>query len=304
MPITVSLLDYLHSERLLNVYGQKCKRKYRDGHECSRSKILVESKRFKQDNYELKCPTHGLPTSIRDGSFFAHKKLSISRVLYTVHHYAATCSTSAIKKLSPHIKLDNQTLTGILTELQKRMMETLEKYRPLYDKSDEVEIDEMWADWEAYDEKVGPSKRKQKMRYGTWLLGIINRSRTKLWIEVMPNRKKKTIEKILTPMFKKVWFGRINVFTDALTSYEYLKEKNRHHVINKDRDGFGRIVKLGEDNYLHINVNTIENNWKLLRDHLKLRNAYTYPKHMQFHVAEYLYNFYKLDWFDLIRLET
>jgi hypothetical protein len=244
-----------------------------------------------------------LSTSIRDGSFFAHKKLSITRVLYTVHHYAAACSTSTIVKLSPEINIDNQTLTHILTELQKRMWEKLAKYKPVFDKSDEVEIDEMWANWEMYDEKRGPLIRKQNMRSGTWLLGIINRTRTKLWIEVMPKRKKPIIEKILTPMLKKVWFGRIQIFTDALTSYEYLKEKHRHHVINKVKEGFGRIVKLGEDNYLHVNVNTIENNWKLLRDQLKLRNAHTYPKHMQFHVAEYLYNFYKLDWFDLIRLD-
>jgi hypothetical protein len=304
MPMTREYLDFLHKQRFLNVYTQKCKRKYHSGRQCEKILEVRDSKRFKEDKFELKCPTHGGSTSIRTDSFFFLKKLSVSRVLYTAHHYASQVSTSSIKKLSPQLKLDNQTLTRILTQLQTQMMEVIQKYRPVFDKHDDVEIDEMWADWEEYDEKIGPTARKQKMREGTWILGMINRDRTKLWIEVIPNRKKPTLEKVINPMLHQPWFGKIKVFTDALTSYEFLKEKNRHYVINKEKQGFGRIVKLGEDSYLHINVNTIENNWRHFRDHLKLRNAYTYPKKMQLHIAEYLYNFYKLDWFDLIRIKT
>jgi len=136
-----------------------------------------------------------------------------------------------------------------------------------------------------------------------WVIGIINRTRDKLWIEVMPNRRKKTIQRILNPLFKEGWITRMKVFTDALTSYEYLKEKHHHHVINKAVQGFGRRKLIGVDTYLHINVNTIENNWMLLRKHLTLRNAYIHPTHMAFHIAEYMHNFYQLDWFDLIRIQ-
>jgi len=81
--------------------------------------------------------------SIREDSFFFKKKLSITRVIYTVHHYSCGASTSTLRRLANPFPIDRHTLTSILTELQKRMVVVLAKKKPIFTTDDEVEMDEM-----------------------------------------------------------------------------------------------------------------------------------------------------------------
>ena len=91
------------------------------------------------------------------------------------------------------------------------------------------------------------------------------------------------------------------IYTDALKSYEYLKNENTHYVINKKEDGFGIIKTTFWGSRINVNVNKIENFWMHLRKHLSMRYAYNSPQFAHLYIAEYVYNWYKLDWLDLIK---
>ena len=112
---------------------------------------------------------------------------------------------------------------------------------------------------------------------GKWMIGLINRTRTKLWIQEIANRKKKTIQEALKPLFKK--HTSYTIFTDALASYTHLKHEHDHFVMNKKwgfaRNSYRWCLDDEKPSVLRVHVNTIENCWMLLRKVLSLRSAYT-----------------------------
>jgi hypothetical protein len=275
---------------------------------------FVTSKRWKED-WEANCPKHtSYIESIREESFFSSFKMPINRVMYIIHHLASGCSTASIKKLIGNI--DRKSITGILTKLQELMIPIAENHKPKYDSGDLIEIDEIFVPWEipgyATDNTLAGKK-------GTWLLGIINRSRTKLWIEPIKNRGKTEISRVLDSVLPEEFAW---IFTDALATYSYLEADHIHFVINKSQEGYGRksLRLITNGTYIHskrrieqlkqkypewivhVNVNMIENNWMLFRKLLVLTQGYRHPHMMIYYLAEYVYNFYKLDWFNLIRI--
>ncbi len=199
--------------------------------------------------------------------------------------------------------MNRQTLTSVLTQLQLRMCAAVEKIKPSFTSEDEVEIDEMWIDWEIYDKRTGPNVRKRKMIRGTWIIGVIDRKRSKLWIQPIRNRSKKSISAAIEPLFPQDSPETLKIFTDALSTYEYLERKHTHYVINKVKHGMGICKRVPNGRYISINVNTIENNWKLLRDHLTIRHAYSDKSRLFLHIGEFMFNWYELSLWDLLRIE-
>ena len=147
---------------------------------------------------------------------------------------------------------------------------------------------------------MGPDARYEEWEGGQWVIGLVNRARTKLWIECIPNRKRHTIRQVVDPLLKSWLLRYPRIHTDALKSYEYLKHENTHYVINKKQDGFGIHQTSFWGNCVNVNVNCIENLWKHLRKHLRLRGTRKKCKHAQLHIAEFMYNF--MSWIGFICL--
>jgi hypothetical protein len=299
---TMKLLEFMQNDRLLKVWNHQCPYVYKNKRRCEKIMELKESTKYNGDGWELICSTHHDHISIRHDSWFANHKLRLSSLAHIFHLLSCKSSALSVSMVFKEIKLTTRTVYALLRDIQQKMWTTLcENHKPTFDPSDEIEIDEMWIDWKQWEEHVGPAEREEQWRSGNWIIGIINRARTKLWIECIPNRKRQTFQSVIDPLLKQWLFRKCRIHTDAHKSYDYLKSANTHYVINKVQDGFGIIEYTFWGNTIKTNVNKIENNWKHLRTHLRLRHAKLSPQFLHLNIAEYMYNWYKLDWFDLIR---
>jgi hypothetical protein len=300
--VSLSLLHTMHHHQLLHILDHRCIFVYADGHQCDQIMELLPSNIYKVDHYALQCPTHGGSISIRRGSFFAGRRLPLSQLLYIFHLLSCGTSITSVTKFFHSVKLHRHSVSRMLTCLQEKMWCVLRsRHMPTFTPADELEIDEMWLDWTAWDEREGIDNRFHAWESGMWIIGLVNRAGTKLWIECIPNRKRSSIEKVVDPMLKSWLFRKPRIYTDALKSYEYLKYENTHYIINKERDGFAIHETTFWGHCVNVHVNHIESTWKQLRKHLAMRHAYNSPKHVQLHIAEFVYNWYKLDWYDLIK---
>jgi hypothetical protein len=312
--LTWPQIYFLENNNFINVTGRKCLKR-----SCELPLQFVESKRFKSDGFGAQCKKHKRTDySIREGSFFSKHKMAIAKQIYIIDHLAHKCNTASIRGLLRE-QIDRETITKVLSELQQLMLTVVYNNKPKFDITDHIEIDEMYIDWEIPDNQDGGVNEKLKGKGGTWLLGIINRERTKVWVEPIKNRGKKEIFRVLDTILPD---SKATIFTDALTTYALLDSKHIHFVINKSKQGFGRksyrlatkgkfikskrifeqIKKTRAEWIVHVNVNMIENNWMLLRKLLVLRQAYRHPHKIINHVAEYLFNFYKYSWLDLVKM--
>jgi hypothetical protein len=299
--VTPEFLYYLEQFNFIHVSNQLCKHHYSDDTFCEEIMELVQNKEYKHDGYALKCPIHGQYKSIRANSFFAGRRQPLSQILYILKYLSAKVSNKSITTLFKEKKLDKRTISDILRCLQSKMLNILEsEYKPIFDPSDEVEIDEMWWNWRDPNDLVGPDDTDKTIKSGKWIIGIINRTRSKLWIQCIPDRSRKTFEEVLKPLFISWFMRKPRIHTDALKSYEWLEQLSTHYVINKAQEGFGRTKPTYWGNVIKCNVNTIENCWMLLRQLLRLRRACNAPQYAHLYIAEFMYNTRKLSWLSLI----
>lgn len=190
----------------------------------------------------------------------------------------------------------------MLHQLQVKMWAKLcAAHVPTFTPSDVLEIDEMWITWKLWDEETSEEERKKDYMNGIWILGLINRERTKLWIEWIPDRSSDSISNIVDPLLQSWLLRKPRIITDKHAGYNYLSAENTHYVINKAQDGFAVNETTYWGNCVNVNVNLIENTWMNLRKHLKLRNAYANKHLLKWHIAEFVYNWYQLSWYDLIQ---
>jgi ISXO2-like transposase domain len=301
--VTPELLFLLHDCRLLRVRDVRCEHVYPDRRMCSQIMELRVSTLYRQDGHALVCPTHGVHVSIRRGSWFQGRRLRLTQLLYILHLLKCRTAIHSIRDFFESAKVNRSTIAGVLTELQARMWRVLkERHMPVFDPSDELEIDEMWLTWQHWDDNVDTETREQAWKQGKWVVGLVNRAHTKLWIECVPDRRRETIAKVVNPLLKQWLLRWPRIHTDALKSYEYLKAENTHYIINKARDGFCVKQRTFWGKEVSVSVNQIEGVWKHLRAHLSMRSAYRTPKLAQLYIAEFMYNWYKLDWWSLVQL--
>jgi hypothetical protein len=305
--LTTPQVHYLASKKLISL-KRKC-----DKDNCALDCRLYKSRKYATDKHELRCIKHkNNRYSIRKHSFFSNFKIPISTVIFIMNHLSLESKNTTIKRLIDlDKKINTDTITRILTRLQTLMSIHNHKNMPQFDVTDTIEIDEMYVDWEDPELRDGTGNENEnksplKFEKGKWLIGLINRTRTKMWIAPLGNRKKITIQEILNKILPQ---NNATIMTDALASYMYLEDSHSHFVMNK-KWGFARNsyrACAGKDpkdpNVIRVHVNTVENNWLLLRNLLRLRHAYCNPQMLMNHVHEYIYNFNRLDWFNLIKLE-
>ena len=299
---TPELINLLVEHRLLRINNRICTYKFADGHICGKTKILKPHTQWKNDGHAVACELHGKVERIRTESWFAIGKKPLSQMLYILYILSCGASVKVCTKFFRAVRLHRDTVSTYLHDLQRRMLlKLLNNHTPLFNPHDEVEIDEMWVDWKEYDIPVGPGDKKQMLQKGVWVVGVINRSQTKLWMEVVRDRRQYTLKKLISPLLKKWVWNRGKVYTDALKSYGFLKEGVSHHVINKKQDGFARCSHTFWGNCNNVHVNNIESAWKDLRKHLRNRNAYVAPQYVHLHIAEFVYNWYQLSWYNVIQ---
>ena len=301
--VTVPFLRELEQGGLLRLSDIPCTHQYNSGRQCDKMLELQPSTKYKMDGHALVCPVHGRHHSVRAGSWFAAHRLPLSELLYIFNMLRCHTACNSIERFFARAKLYRETITKVLRDVQDRMWTSLQKnHLPTFDPSDELEIDEMWMDWKRWENEVGPDARFKEWEGGQWVIGLVNRARTKLWIECIPNRKRVSIQAVVDPLLRSWLLRKPRIHTDALKSYDYLAKENTHYIINKKQDGFAIKTTTFWGNTVNVNVNAIENTWRHLRAHLTLRHAYRTPHHAQLHIAEFVFNWYQLNWFDLIKI--
>ena len=301
--ITLSLLREWEQCGLLLLSNVRCKHSSKRVAKCDKIMELRVSTLYKMDGHALVCPVHGRHYSVRAGSWFASHRLPLSELLYIFDMLRCRTPCNSIARVFAGANLYRETITKVLHDLQAKMWSSLQQnHLPTFDPSDVLEIDEMWMDWKRWENEVGTDARFKEWEGGQWVIGLVNRARTKLWIECIPSRKRVSIKAVVDPLLRSWLLRKPRIHTDALKSYEYLAKENTHYIINKKQDGFAIETTTFWGNTINVNVNAIENTWRHLRAHLALRHAYRTPQHAQLHIAEFVYNWYQLSWSDLIKI--
>jgi len=273
-----------------------------DGHTCEIHSIPLSlgPRRDGKDGFCLRCHICGGASrkSIRSGSFFEKSYLSIIqqlilvRELYyndsvhnVVNHTGATVST---------IRAFYVRLTHLMEVWLEENIYSQSQY--LFDRADEVEVDEMYRYWTS-PTAVGQADGLP-LTEGWWIIGLVNRSRTRVYIQCIKDRKKTTI----LPLLKKLIEPGTVIYSDALNTYKGLDPDYNHFVINKQVDGFARVEQLQGGAEVNVNVNLIENRWRWLRQLGRERRTFA-ATHVGRMCTDYMYRFHNKHYFDLLRIK-
>jgi hypothetical protein len=298
--LTVSHIYWLDSQQYLRITNAHCDRPVSRSSRCGCTMQLIESP-YVSDGYKLQCGKRPKYTqSIRKDSFFFNSKLSIPTMVYIINCLQAGVTVPALTRL---INVSAEAINGILRKLQQLMYEN--QPAPQFDHGDPIEIDEMWFKWKAQP-NTGGYLDTMTAKSGNWIVGMVNRQRTAIWMQPIPSR---TEGRLFTVIQKYIVPGNV-IMTDAHMGYHNLGDWYTHFVINKAAQGFARnpdelhSITRATKKRLRVHVNKIENNWKLLRDLIRLRNAQCNRHCIHLVLAEFIYsNFYKKEWFDLIKVQ-
>jgi hypothetical protein len=296
--LTLQHLLWLDSKQYLRITNAHCYRTLKLRDNCSCKMSLIEADNI--DGYIMKCGKKGdYKQSIRKDSFFFSSKLTIPTIIYVINSQQAGIEMAALSRL---INISSEALNYILRKLQHKMY--LLQQEPVFKSGDIIEIDEMWFKWRI-EPNTGGYLDTIKQKSGKWIIGMINRDRTAIWIQPIPSRS----EGRLSTVIQRYIVPGHTLMTDGLPSYNNLGDWYTHYVINKVKEGFARDpteidnCTRSQKKRLRVHVNKIENSWHLLRDLIRLRNAQCNRHLIHLTIAEYHYNFYKKDWFDLIKIE-
>lgn len=129
---------------------------------------------------------------------------------------------------------------------------------------------------------LSPSEMYDDFPNCTWLLGIIEAKTGRMHIEIVPNRKSKTIKKI----FEKHIYAGTLIITDGYPSYpKAIKDNFCIHEIVNHSIGFKN-----ENNY---HTNNIENLWSQLKYEEKKRNGIK-QCYIKKYLEEFIWRFFYL----------
>lgn len=125
--------------------------------------------------------------------------------------------------------------------------------------------------------KICPSFQKDSLKNATWLVGAVEEDSYKIKLQIVPNRKKTTMEYFFV---KNINEGVV-VKTDGHKSYPHAvnKIKGVHIVVNHE---------LGFKNSNGYTTNLIENVWSNLKSDIKMRKGIQ-KKTIPFYVEEFIW---------------
>ena len=298
--LTPALLYWLDSQQWINITSQHCPYTSNRTESCNTIMELIVDKGV-SDGYLLQCPKHARKSllSIRHDSWFYNRKLSIPTLVFIIDLLECGADNATIIK---YTGISSITINSIIRNLQLLMCYIISNgYKPVFTNDDIVETDEMYLKWEYKVEIAqGTFMDDVNSKSGLWIIGLINRSRTKLWMMPIESQQcdiiNNLIEEIIEP-------GTV-LMADGLRAYEQLYKKYQLFVIKKSVQGFGRFSnRLTDTRYeCNVNVNTIESTWSHLRKLIRKRNAQTSKLYVHLTIAEFIYRFHNLSYFDLIKL--
>lgn len=282
----------LSDQKLLHIDGSVC--------EIHSVPLSLGPRRDSKDGFCLRCHICGGASrkSIRSGSFFQEGKLSIIQQLLVVRELYYNDS---VQNVINHTGACRSTIKDFYVRLTFLMEVWLEEnifsqHQYLFDRADEVEVDEMFRYW------ITPTAQRQyagqPIEDGRWIIGLVNRSRTRVYIQCIKDRKKTTI----LPLLKKLIEPGTTIYSDALNTYKGLDPDYNHFVINKQLDGFARVEQLQGGEEVNVNVNLIENRWRWLRQLGRERRTFA-ATHVGKMCTDYMYRFHNKHYFDLLRIK-
>lgn len=265
---------------------------------CSRQMVLRHTTNT-SDNVEWVCASrpkqHHL--SVRTGTWLADKKkplvlyFSIIRLLQNKAPHVLIA-----EELQVSVKLVRRVWLSLVRRMNDVLELSLFNVNYVFTKGMEVEIDEayMWWTGEEYQIEWEDVTEQQG---GKWVVGIIDRGRTRLYLYCVEGR---TVEDMIEVIEDVVEPGTL-IYTDAVNTYDALDENYRHYVINKKKEGFSKWISPPSVGWIDVCVNKIEETWKDLRS-LSHRRMLNRPANIPMLCIEFMYRWHELNWYDLIKV--
>lgn len=292
--LTLDIIRTLQHLSLLSRTPPKC--------HCGADKQLYQAQHF-TDGWEYRCSRHGSSTreSIRHDSWFYQKKHPIAHYIVMIR---LLDSKSSFQQVMDEVGITRKCVRKhwleMCSSMQRYMDALVYDTVPLFDCNEIVEIDEAYMHWKAGVLTVQWGDEVVVEEGGDWVVGLISRhsddrpQRIKLFLAEGRAREDliDEIEDAIQP--------NALVYTDALSTYTALKENYRHYIINKKEEGFSKIIHPLSEGRLEVHVNTIESTWKRLRQLARERHI-NRPADVPALCTEFLYRFYGLPWYDLLR---
>lgn len=266
--------------------------------QCEKHKQqLTLSKRERHpDGWELHCSKcrSDATISIRiNNPMLYQKHYSIPELMTIVRLIENKANWNVIAK---EAQIGKKTVSRIYEQLilrmQKKLDELLYASDYTFDKNSDIQVDEAKLKWQGKKLQYSFSDRGEQEK-GDWILGFTEKKTKRVYFRCVLNRKAEelidVIEEIVEP--------GATITTDALATYECLKQNYIHKICNKKLFGFCTCSCI---DHLHINVNCIECQWKYLRA-LAHSKSISHPEHVPHLVLEYMFRSYKCDFFQLIK---
>jgi hypothetical protein len=204
---------------------------------------------------------------------------------------------SPFSTISIETKVCARSIRNIYIDLNNGMKNWISKNifdtEFVFQRIQSVEIDEAYVHW-SYNNNSPELLLDPVDNEGDWLLGMISRDRTKMWVYPIKDRTK---ENLICPILD-VTEKETTLHTDALSTYDLLDKDYIHYVINKKQEGFSHVH--GPTGVLK-SVNHCECVWKHLRELARDRHMNN-PKDVVFICIEYMFRFYHHSIYEVVQV--
>jgi transposase-like protein len=210
--------------------------------------------------------------SIRDQTFFAQSKLSISNILLIIYFW---CHDFTQKQVEHELQISKKTLIDWYRFCRDIVCYHFENEAISNDKiGGEGQIIEI-------DESVF-SKRKYcrgRLVKETWVFGGVNRNnKEELFIEIVPDRSKETLLEVIK---RRIKLGS-TIMSDKWKSYDCLSSEGFVHYSVNHSENF-----VDPENR-NTHTQNIESRWNIIKKHLK-RKGTNVSKYLDEYLLEYCF---------------
>ena len=256
--VTREFLLWCDTQRILNITHTGCE----DCDDIKSEMHLVAKSQRKFDHFALRCPECRRECSVRHGSFFEQFKAPIPAIIRVMVLIRAQVPVEFMLK---ETRLCEHTVHSIWEKLGIKLINYFRQNPVIFRNDEIVEADETKEKWTVNEYKDYDNELRG--RTGEWVLGIRARKTEKVLLIPIVDR---ALDSVVFPIYRSVETTS-TIITDALASYNYIRlEDYIHLVINKKKEGFGRI---DDDFEVRVNVNSIEATWAQWRKYLNRPHA-------------------------------
>jgi len=238
------------------------------------------------DGYCLHCPKCQSNYSVRFHSFFSRSRLPLLTLCKLLVYFSQRLTTVQISQL---LTIPRQTISGIYSWVRGAMHTYLQAHPIFFDSDEVVEVDEKWMHSIYYYNERGEAVPAH------WIVGIVSRSSGKCYIEVVLERTKAVLHKLIR---ERVGPGA-TIISDEWAGYQGLEDQYDYKSVKKWKRGkhsypctYTQETTLGEE--IEVHTNTIEGLWAELDSHVHASRGWG-AAYMWAVLAEFMYHKARFD---------